>query len=318
MDVRLDALPSDPAALQAIIRAQATALRSRDTLIDRLRAQLAALKRARFGASSEKLDRAIEPLELMLEDGEATLAETALTTPSAEPAEMRDRPARQAPPPHLPREEVRHEPPSVCPDCGSRTLRKRGEDVTEVLEYVHASFRVIRHVRPRYACCDCDAPVQAPTPSLPIERGKPGPELVAHVLCAKYLRSPAALPPVRHIRPRGGRHRPLDHGRLGRPCFGGDGAADRGARRPCLRRRPAARRRHAGAGARPRSRPHPAGPTLGLRPRRPALKPASTTSIAPVGPTALHGFSRPPAGRMSAASSSTSRPPARRRSPKSR
>jgi transposase len=53
MDIRLDALPSDPAALQAIIRAQASALRSRDTLIDRLRAQLAALKRARFGASSE-------------------------------------------------------------------------------------------------------------------------------------------------------------------------------------------------------------------------------------------------------------------------
>jgi len=185
MDIRLDALPSDPAALQAIIRAQASALRSRDTLIDRLRAQLAALKRARFGASSEKLDRAIEQLELMLEDGEATLAETP-TGPSTEPAATPDHPIRQAPPPHLPREEVRHEPAPVCPDCGGRTLRKRGEDITEVLEYVPASFRVIRHVRPRYACCDCDAPVQAPTPSLPIERGKPGPGLVAHVLCAKY------------------------------------------------------------------------------------------------------------------------------------
>ena len=77
MDIRLDALPSDPAALQAIVRAQAAALLSRDTLIDRLKAQLAALKRARFGASSEKLDRAIAQLELALEDGEATLAETA-------------------------------------------------------------------------------------------------------------------------------------------------------------------------------------------------------------------------------------------------
>jgi hypothetical protein len=63
MDIRLDALPSDPAALQAIVRAQAAALLSRDTLIDRLKAQLAALKRARFGASSEKLDRAIAQLE---------------------------------------------------------------------------------------------------------------------------------------------------------------------------------------------------------------------------------------------------------------
>ena len=147
MDIRLDALPSDPAALQAIIRAQASALRSRDTLIDRLRAQLAALKRARFGASSEKLERAIEQLELMLEDGEATLAEAAPTGSPAEPAATPDRPARQAPPPHLPREEVRHEPAPVCPDCGGGKLRKRGEDVTEVLEYVPASFRVIRHVR---------------------------------------------------------------------------------------------------------------------------------------------------------------------------
>lgn len=186
MDIRLDALPSDPAALQAIIRAQASALRSRDTLIDRLRAPLAALKRARFGASSEKLDRAIEQLELMLEDGEATLAETAPARATAAQVEPSARPARQVPPPHLPREEVRHEAPPICPDCGGRNLRKRDEDVTEVLEYVPASFRVIRHVRPRYACCDCDAPVQAPTPSLPIERGKPGPGLVAHVLCAKY------------------------------------------------------------------------------------------------------------------------------------
>ena len=59
MDIRLDALPSDLAALQAIVREQAAALRSRDTLIDRLKAQLAALKRARFGASRERLDRAI-------------------------------------------------------------------------------------------------------------------------------------------------------------------------------------------------------------------------------------------------------------------
>ncbi len=186
MDIRLDALPSDPAALQAIIHAQAAALQSRDTLIDRLRVQLAALKRARFGTSSEKLDRAIGQLELMLEDGEATLAESAPPSMTVVPEEPSVRPARQVPPPHLPREEVRHEPTPICPDCGGARLRKRGEDVTEVLEYVPASFRVIRHVRPRYACCECDAPVQAPTPGLPIERGKPGPGLVAHVLCAKY------------------------------------------------------------------------------------------------------------------------------------
>ena len=93
IDVRLDALPTDPAALQAIVRAQAVQLRARDGLIDKLRAQLAALKRARFGASSEKIERAIAQLELALEEAEATEAEVGdlpgsegrIARPSAKP-----------------------------------------------------------------------------------------------------------------------------------------------------------------------------------------------------------------------------------------
>lgn len=187
MEIRLDALPSDPAALQAIIVAQAAELRSRDVLIDRLRAQLAKLRRMQFGTSSEKIDRAIEQLELALEDAEAGAAEVDMPAAPAGHADAdRGRPSRQPPPAHLPREEVRHEPDPVCPTCGCGALRKTGEDVSEVLEYVPASFRVIRHVRPRYTCGGCDTTVQAPTPSLPIERGKPGPGLVAHVLTAKF------------------------------------------------------------------------------------------------------------------------------------
>ncbi len=75
-------LPDDVDALRAIIAAQADQLaeqarklQSRDTLIDKLKAQLAVLKRARFGSFSEKMDRAIEQLELALEDIEAAEAE---------------------------------------------------------------------------------------------------------------------------------------------------------------------------------------------------------------------------------------------------
>lgn len=193
-NVRLDALPTDPAALQAIVRAQAAQieererqLQVRDGLIDKLRAQLAALKRARFGASSEKIERAIAQLELALEEAEATEAEVddlpeskgRIVRPSA-------RPFRKPLPEHLPRDEVRHEAPVACPSCGGHHLTRAGEDVTEVLDYVPASFRVRRHVRPRYACRDCEARVQAPTVSLPIERGRPGAGLLAHVLVAKY------------------------------------------------------------------------------------------------------------------------------------
>lgn len=81
---------------------------------------------------------------------------------------------------------VVYAPPSdACPACGGG-LRQLGEDVAEQLEFVPASFRVIRHVRPKLACSCCDAIVQASAPSRPIERGIAGPGLLAHVLVAKF------------------------------------------------------------------------------------------------------------------------------------
>ena len=79
-------------------------------------------------------------------------------------------------------------------------MRKLGEDVTEVLDYVPASFKVVRHVRPKLSCRVCETIVQLPMPSLPIERGKPGPSLLAHVLVANMpiichsIASPAFMP----------------------------------------------------------------------------------------------------------------------------
>ena len=55
-----------------------------------------------------------------------------------------------------------------------------------MLEYVPSHFKVIRHVRPKLSCRACETITQAPMPSLPIERGRPGPGLLAHVLVAKY------------------------------------------------------------------------------------------------------------------------------------
>ncbi|MEQ8653911.1 MAG: IS66 family transposase [Kiloniellales bacterium] len=58
--------------------------------------------------------------------------------------------------------------------------------LTEELEYVPGHFVVNRMVRPRRACRQCEAIVQAPLPSRPIERGRPGAGLLAHVLVSKY------------------------------------------------------------------------------------------------------------------------------------
>ena len=43
-----------------------------------------------------------------------------------------------------------------------------------------------RIVRPRFACSGCETFTQASLPSRPIERGRPGPGLLAHVLVNKY------------------------------------------------------------------------------------------------------------------------------------
>ena len=186
MNAVLDALPSDPGSLRAIIAAQAAELRAQGTLIDKLKAQLAALRRARFGASSEKIDRAIAQLELTLEDIEACAAQEHPPEPASPGRQERAKPGRQPLPDHLPRVSHLHEAGSCCPDCGGTRFLKAGEDVSEVLDYVPAAFRVVRHVRPRLICKSCDTVVQADPPSLPIARGKPGPGLIAHVLTAKY------------------------------------------------------------------------------------------------------------------------------------
>ena len=154
-----------------------------DAELEQLRMQVARLRRMTFGRSSERLTREADQLELGLEEAEAEVA--ARAAPPVARARDTAKPFRQPLPDHLPREDVVHEGPCVCPDCGG-AMRRMGEDVTEQLDYVPASFRVVRHVRPRLSCRACERIVQVPMPSMPIERGRPGAGLLAHVLVSKY------------------------------------------------------------------------------------------------------------------------------------
>jgi transposase len=181
----LNALNAD--ALRAMILMQQEELASRNTEIDNLKLLILKLKRMQFGHKSEKLDKQILQLELRLEDLEAHQS-CCLAAPqfSGSPAASAAKPVRRRLPEQLPRETETYAPEqSACPDCGSR-LRLLGEDVSEMLEYVPASFKVIRQVRPKLSCCGCERIVQAPAPSRPIDRGLAGPGLLAHVLVAKY------------------------------------------------------------------------------------------------------------------------------------
>jgi transposase len=186
----LASLPDDIDALKRLVLERDEKLEAaygdllvQTTLVEYLKLQIAKLKRLQFGRSSEKLGAQIDQLELIVEDLEATQAQSApLARLDAPP---KTQPARRPLPEHLPREVVRHEPAPGCPDCGA-TLAQIGEDAAEMLEYVPASFKVIRHVRPRLACTCCERIVQQPAPIRPIDRGIPGPGLLAHVLVSKY------------------------------------------------------------------------------------------------------------------------------------
>ena len=152
--------------------------------VERLRFQIACLKRRQFGSSSEQLDTHIAQLSLTLEDLEASQAALPLrpTSPVVPPPA---RPGRRPLPAHLPREVLTHSPACSCPDCGAE-LRPAGEDAAEMLEWVPGRYKVIRHVRPKFSCARCQRIVQAPAPSRPIARGLAGPGLLAHVLVSKY------------------------------------------------------------------------------------------------------------------------------------
>ena len=147
---------------------------------EKLRHQVAGQKAWRYGSTSEQTK------QLMLALEASALAEAAMTAKMKLPTdEPKDKPRRRPIPDHIPRNNIELLPPKDHCTCGG-ALRRIGEDVTEELEYVPGRFVVNRIARPRYACKRCEKFTQAPLPSRPIERGRPGPGLLAHVLVSKY------------------------------------------------------------------------------------------------------------------------------------
>lgn len=176
-------LPDDLASLKALVREQRARLAFNFAEIEQLKLLIAKLRRMQFGRSSERLDRRIEQMELRLEELQSAQAE--LPAAPKPKTEEKSQPVRRPLPEHLPRERVVHEPACTCPECGA-AMRKIGEDVSEVLDYVPARFRVIRHVRPKLACPQCERIVQVQAPSRPIDRGLAGAGFLAHILVSKY------------------------------------------------------------------------------------------------------------------------------------
>ena len=183
MRLDLENLPTDTALLHQLVREMAGFVEARDGEIERLTTIIKQLQRAQFGRRSERLDP--DQLALGLEDVEADLAAVEARRPDVLPAPRPMQPKRKALPEHLPREErVLDVERQVCV-CGG-PLHGIGESVSEMLDWVPAQLRVIRIVRPKYACRACASVVQAPAPERPIAGGLATPALLAQVLVSKY------------------------------------------------------------------------------------------------------------------------------------
>lgn len=198
-------LPSDPQALVAIIRAQQAQLEQvkqeaaaqLEAERQKHQAELAALLRRFYGPRSERFD----PTQLLLFGQRVdtmpldvpSIEEQAGEKLTSRRSRNHHKHGRGKLPEHLPRIRVEHdltEDQKKCPCCG-KTRHKIGEEVSEQLEYIPASLKVLQHVRFKYACSDCEEQAvnpqieTAPKPEQPIEKGQAGPGLLAYVIVSK-------------------------------------------------------------------------------------------------------------------------------------
>ena len=167
-----------------------------------LREKISLLQAKLFGRKTEK------NLKVMEDNGQQTLLfnEAEEYNPPKEeiedvieeeimvPAHSRKKPGRRPLPEDLPRVDVIHdisEEEKVCA-CGCMK-DKMGEEISEQLEYKPAEMRVIRNIRPKYACKNCEG-VEADEPAVSIASLPPmiipksiaTPGLLAHIMTSKF------------------------------------------------------------------------------------------------------------------------------------
>ena len=161
-------------------------------LIAHLKLQIEKLKRYQFGPRSERASRLLDQMAFELEEleGAATEDELAAEMAAAKTTYVapftRNRPARKPFPEHLPRERVVVPGPTACTCCGGTRLAKLGENITETLESIPRTWKVIEHVREKFTCRDCEKISQAPAPFHVIRRGWAGPSFLAMLLFEKF------------------------------------------------------------------------------------------------------------------------------------
>jgi transposase len=217
-------LPDDPILLKqmigqrdAVIAEHESAIAQREAQMEQIKreaaerieilqqqhkAEMTALLRRMYGPKSEKFD----PRQLLIFGlavaEEIPVDEKVVEAESGQKLKTRrinHKHGRRKLPDHLPRVEIPHdltEKQKSCPCCGEMRVCI-GSAISEQLEIVVESLKVLKHVRHKYACkacgegcarCDGQAHIEIAAPAAgPIEKGLPGPGLVSYVIVGKLV-----------------------------------------------------------------------------------------------------------------------------------
>ena len=196
-------LVASNAALSSEVRRSHEALKMAQLTIDKMKVELAYLRRMKYGRSSERLEHAqlelvggqvaqlaVEaPADAGTDDGgdDGLKSNVASLDTERKKREPKTRPGLRELPAHLPRRTVVHTPQGACgcTACGGG-LREIGQDVSEVLDYEPGTFHVVRHVRPKLVCAGCKTITQALAPTRAMDRCMAGAGLLTHMVVSKF------------------------------------------------------------------------------------------------------------------------------------
>jgi transposase len=197
MEIDPNHLPEEAGILRQIVLQLLGVVEEKDRLLERVQHQLKQLLRHRYGQKRERVDENqlfLFAAQIVAASQRQAVEAMAAKSPSSQPPAgdkakpKRNGHGRKPLPASLERRRVvfdLDESQRQCPHCHSE-MQRIGEDVSERLEFVPASLYVIQEVRPQYACKKGCAMAAAPKPAAPIEKGLPGPGLLAQVVVSKY------------------------------------------------------------------------------------------------------------------------------------
>lgn len=186
-------LPSDPAALRQMVIGLLEEVETKERRLRQLQHWVEQLLRARYGPRRERVDEHqlfLFAAAILAQGGKTASGSDEEEAPKdhGKPPAPRRGHGRGALPKSLKRQRVVYdleETKRQCPECQEQ-LRRIGEDTSERLEYVPASLVVIEEACQKYACPKGCTVVTAVKPEAPIEKGLPGPGLLAHVAVSKF------------------------------------------------------------------------------------------------------------------------------------